>query len=99
MYTAGSTQEKLYHGIPVAATGESKIAKIPITFGSLLVIVGVVILAGSLVALLITVQKLGFGFPMPTDFQLITAQIQLSWFFIFFGSIMIFMGIRRISPA
>ncbi len=71
-----------------------------LNLGALLVIIGANILAWSVVVLLITVPKLAIGFPpLQSDFQLITAQIQLSWFFIFFGSIMFFMGIRRISPA
>ena len=67
--------------------------------GTLLVIAGASILLGSVAALLIAVPGLTLSYPPSPAQQVITTVIQLSWFFIFFGSFTLFMGIRRLSPV
>lgn len=66
--------------------------------GRLLIVVGAATLAGSVTVLLIVIPGLGAPYPPSPSYQLIATVAQLAWFFIFFGSIMIFMGIRRASP-
>jgi hypothetical protein len=66
--------------------------------GVLLIIIGAAILVASIAVLLISATRIGLGFPPPADFQLIMTQVELSWFFMFFASIMTFMGVRRANP-
>lgn len=65
--------------------------QIPITQATVLVIIGAAVVAASIVGLF------AVG-PLPSTFSAITAYL-LSWFFLFFGSLLIFMGIRRVKPV
>ena len=72
--------------------------EIPLSFGVVLIFIGVIILAGGIIDLLSNAPLLGSVMGGAEAAALATRYL-LSWFFVIFGSIFIVMGIRRVKPA
>ncbi len=72
--------------------------EIPVTFGTGLVFVGIIVLGASIFATLAFAPMLGWSVPAPQA-NLIFTQYLISWLFVISGFVLVFMGIRRIRPA
>ncbi len=71
--------------------------EIPITFGTGLVFIGIVVLAASIYATLAIAPQMGWSVTPPEAASIVT-QYLMSWLFVISGFILIFMGVRRIRP-
>ncbi len=72
--------------------------EIPLTFGTVLIGLGLISIIVSIIALLGDAPAVGSAMGGAELFTLITRYL-ISWFFLFFGAILIVMGIRRIKPV
>ncbi len=72
--------------------------EIPITFGTGLVFIGLIVLGASIYSTLAIAPQLGWGIP-PPEASLVITQYLISWLFVFSGFILVFMGIRRVKPT
>ncbi len=72
--------------------------EIPVTFGTGLVFVGIIVLGASIFATLAFAPMLGWSVTAPES-SLIITQYLMSWLFVISGFVLVFMGIRRIRPA